>query len=268
LTVDPSRDRNDGQRHGWKITDVGAVRVAARDARHLAAPAVVLVSIWVVLTGVLILAGEGIEHSAAVESMDRSITTFVVAHRTSALDQLMKAVTWTGSWIAALGVSAIVVAFTWKRRLPILAVVAVLAAWLGELLAVTLTKAVVERARPPEAVRLVVAHGWSFPSGHTANAVVVFATAAAVVTFLVHRRIVRFLTWALAILATALVGFSRIELGVHWTTDVVMSMVWTTGWIVVLVVVVRRIRTAGSAARDGESMTDAACIRYCRAFRH
>ena len=52
--------------------------------------------------------------------------------------------------------------------------------------------------------------------------------------------------------------FSRIELGVHWTTDVVMSMVWTTWWIVVLVVVVRRIRTAGSAARDAEAVTDAA----------
>ena len=202
--------------------------------------------------------GEGIEHSAAVESVDRSITTFVVAHRMSALDQLMKAVTWTGSWIAALGVSAVVVACTWKRRLPISAVVAVLAAWLGELLAVTLTKAVVERARPPEAVRVVVAHGWSFPSGHTANAVVVFAAAAALLTFLVHSRIVRFLAWALAVLATALVGFSRIELGVHWTTDVVMSMVWTTWWIVVLVVVVRRIRTAGSAARDAEAVTDAA----------
>ena len=258
LTLDPSWDRKDGLRHGWKIADAAAVRVAAGGARHLAAPVVVLVSVWVVLTGVLIMVGEGIEHSAAAESLDRSITTFVVAHRTSALDQLMKAVTWTGSWIAALAVSAVVVACTWKRRLPILAVVAVLAAWLGELLAVTLTKAVVERARPPEAVRLVVAHGWSFPSGHTANAVVVFATAAALLTFLVHRRIVRFLTWALAVLATALVGFSRIELGVHWTTDVVMSMVWTTGWIVVLVVVVRRIRTAGSAARDAESVTDAA----------
>ncbi len=258
LTVDPPCDSKDGHRHGWKFADVAGVRVDAGGVRHLAAPAVVLVSVWVVMTGVLILAGEGIEHSAAVESMDRSVTTFVVAHRTSALDQLMKAVTWTGSWIAALGVSAVVVAFTWKRRLPILAVVAVLAAWLGQLLAVTLTKALVERARPPEAVRVVVAHGWSFPSGHTANAVVVFATAAALLTFLVHSRIVRFLTWALAVLATALVGFSRIELGVHWTTDVVMSMVWTTGWIVVLVVVVRRIRTAGSAARDAEAMTDAA----------
>lgn len=245
MTVDPSRDKKDGHRHRWKITDVGAVRVAARDARRLAVPAVVVVAVWVVLTGLLILAGEGIEHSAAVESMDRSVTTFVVAHRTPALSQLMKAVTWTGSWIATFGVSAVVVGFTWKRRLPFLAVVAVLTVWLGELLAVTLTKALVERARPPEAVRLVVAHGWSFPSGHTANAVVVFATAAALLTFLVHWRIVRFLTWALAVLAIALVGFSRIELGVHWTTDVVMSMVWTTGWIVVLVVVVRRIRIAG-----------------------
>ena len=73
-------------------------------------------------------------------------------------------------------VAVIVTALAWKQRLPILAVPVVVSAWLGELLAATLTKSVVQRPRPPEAVRLVMAHGWSFPCGHTANAVVVFAT--------------------------------------------------------------------------------------------
>jgi hypothetical protein len=60
--------------------------------------AAVLVTTWIVLTGLLVLVGEGIERSTAIMSMDRRITTFVVNHRTPALDQLMKAVTWTGSW--------------------------------------------------------------------------------------------------------------------------------------------------------------------------
>jgi undecaprenyl-diphosphatase len=194
----------------------------------------VLLTAWAALAGLLILCGEGIERSAAIMSWDRNITTFVVDHRTPALNQLMKAVTWTGSWIAALAVAVLVVGFTWKRLLPILAVIAVLAAWFGEFLAVTLTKSVVQRPRPPVAVRLVVAHGSSFPSGHTANAVVVFTTAAVLVTTLLHRREARIATWVLAVPVTALVGFSRIELGVHWTTDVVASMVWTTGWLVVV----------------------------------
>jgi undecaprenyl-diphosphatase len=172
--------------------------------------------------------------------MDRSATAFVVGHRTAALNQLMKAVTWTGSWAATLGVAVLVAFAAWRRRLPGLALIAVLGAWLGELLAVTLTKSLVQRPRPPEALWLVVAHGWSFPSGHTANAVVVFAAAAAVVATFFGARPARLLVWALAAVLTGLVGFSRIELGVHWTTDVVASLVWTTVWVLVLVNLLRR----------------------------
>jgi undecaprenyl-diphosphatase len=181
------------------------------------------------------LVGEGIEHSSGLTAMDRTVTAFVVRHRTPALNDLMKAVTWTGSWIATLVVAVMVAVFTWRRRLAALAVIAVLVGWLGELLAVRLTKSVVQRPRPPEPVRLVAAHGWAFPSGHTANAVVVFATAAFLVTTLLGGRRARVLTWAMAVLLTALVGFSRIELGVHWTTDVAASLVWTACWLLILV---------------------------------
>jgi undecaprenyl-diphosphatase len=200
----------------------------------------VLVAAWAILSGLLILVGEGIEHSSALRSMDRTITAFVVDHRTPALNQLMKAVTWTGSWIATLVVAVLVAVFAWRRFLPVLAVIAVLGGWLGELSAVHLVKAVVQRPRPPEPVRLVVAHGWAFPSGHTANAVVVFATGAFLATrFLGHRK-APVLTWAMAVLIIALVGFSRIELGVHWTTDVVASLIWTACWLLILVTVLRR----------------------------
>jgi membrane-associated phospholipid phosphatase len=189
---------------------------------------------WVVLCGILMLVGAAVKHSSRINSLDRRITNFVVAHRTPALNQLMKIVTWSGSWLVTLGMAVLLGILVWRRRLPAAAVIAVLAGWWGELLAVTVTKRVVMRPRPPESVWLVKAHGWSFPSGHTANATVVFATAAAVATVFVQRRPWRSLIWALAVLATALVGFSRIELGVHWTTDVLASAIWTVAWLVVL----------------------------------
>jgi undecaprenyl-diphosphatase len=208
-----------------------------------------VLTVWAILAGLLILIGEGIEHSSVLGSMDRRITTFVVGHRTHALNQLMKAVTWTGSWIATLAVAVLIAVFAWRRRLPLLALIAVLAGWFGELAAVHVTKAVVQRPRPPERVRLVVAHGWAFPSGHTANAVVVFAAGAFLMTTLLRRRKAQILT--LAGLVTALVGFSRIELGVHWMTDVVASLVWTACWLLILVKVLRRTGLGeGEAARD------------------
>ena len=186
------------------------------------------------------LCGEGIEHSPAVQSMDARITTFIAAHRTAGLNQFMKAMTWTGSWLAGLSLAAVVIALTLRHRLRVAAVLALLAAWCGEQLAVTLTKAVVERPRPPEALRLVVTHGWSFPSGHTANTVVIFTATAALLTTFLHRRTTRVVTWVLCVLTTALVGFSRVELGAHWTSDVAVTAVWTAFW---LLIVSRILRT-------------------------
>jgi undecaprenyl-diphosphatase len=181
------------------------------------------------------LVGEAVKTSATVTSLDRSITEMVVSHRTPFLNHFMEAVTWAGSWIATLCATVVVIVFRWRRRISTAAVAAVVAAWVGELTAVSLTKGVVRRPRPPEAVRIVTAHGWSFPSGHSANAVVVFAAAAALASHRVRSRAARALIWALATLATALVGFSRIELGVHWMTDVAASLVWTSVWILIIV---------------------------------
>ncbi len=135
-------------------------------------------------------------------------------------------------------------------RLLVLA--AVLASWAGELLGVTLVKRLVERHRPPEALWAVVAHGWAFPSGHAANAVVVFATAAALAAGLSTHRTVRLLCWASGALLVALVGFSRIELGVHWATDVVAGAIWASGWTVTVVAALRRtLAPSGPGLRSG-----------------
>jgi membrane-associated phospholipid phosphatase len=44
----------------------------------------------------------------------------------------------------------------------------------------------------------------------------------------------RILTRVLTAMAVAAVGFSRIELGVHWNTDVIASIFFVSAWLVVL----------------------------------
>lgn len=207
---------------------------------RLARTGVLLGLTWAVLTAPLVLIGEAVERSPRVQQLDRAVTAFVVDHRTPALDRLMQALTWTGSWIAALALVAVLAVLTWTRRLPVVAVVAVAAAWLGEQLAISLTKNLVQRPRPPEAVRLVATHGWSFPSGHTANAVVVFATTTALVAYAARGRFLRVLACVVGAAAIALIAFSRVELGAHWLADVVASTVWTTTWLLLATAVLRR----------------------------
>ena len=106
-----------------------------------------------------------------------------------------------------------------RRRVPTCtaaASVALLLAGLGS----GLLKELFERARPPLAdagiqAAVAVPEGYSFPSGHATTA---FAAAAAVGAF--HPRL-RLPLFGLA----ALVALSRVYLGVHFTTDVVVGAV-------------------------------------------
>ncbi len=73
----------------------------------------------------------------------------------------------------------------------------------------------------------VAAQGYSFPSGHSSNAVVAYGSLAA------HEKKNR-LFWILAIALPLLVGFSRVFVGAHYPTDVLCG--WLLGLIVVLLV--------------------------------
>jgi undecaprenyl-diphosphatase len=122
-----------------------------------------------------------------------------------------------------------------RRLLPLAAAAAGTAALLGAA-ASTVLKLVFERLRPPLAdptVTSLVAtpDGYSFPSGHATTA---FAAAAAV--GVLHPR----LRWPLLALA-AVVGFSRVYLGVHWGLDVLAGAVLGIGIGVACALAARRI---------------------------
>ncbi len=80
---------------------------------------------------------------------------------------------------------------------------------------------------PDKDVMDVAAQGFSFPSGHSSNAVTLYGSLAA------HEK-KRKLLWVLAFLLPLLVGFSRVFVGVHYPTDVLCG--WALGVLVVLLV--------------------------------
>ena len=82
------------------------------------------------------------------------------------------------------------------------------------------------RIRPDEHPHLVTAYSLSFPSGHSANAMVTYVAMALILARTPGPR----KPWMIAaLLLTALIGISRVMLGVHWPSDVVAG--WSFGFL-------------------------------------
>lgn len=186
---------------------------------------------WFAITAGLFGVGEFVAHSHAVTDVDRHITNWVVDRRTPALDATMKVVTWIGSWVAVAITGGVVLALTVAKYLTRAALLLFVVAWAGEYATVNSVKHLVGRPRPPRALWLVTARGASFPSGHAANATLVGAAAVSMALLLTRRRSFRASATTLGFLAIAVVGFSRVELGVHWTTDVLAGGLVTLVWL-------------------------------------
>ena len=140
-----------------------------------------------------------------------------------------RAFTGLGSaWVAipvALGAVALLLWLGRRRE----AVIAFLVIAVGRLL-VEAQKYAVARLRPEDEVHLVPVSTPSFPSGHSANSMILCLTLA---ILLFGRTRWRHPAIAVALLLSVCIGLSRLMLGVHWPTDVIGG--WTFGLLWVLV---------------------------------
>ncbi|MGT2427384.1 phosphatase PAP2 family protein [Amnibacterium kyonggiense] len=110
------------------------------------------------------------------------------------------------------------------------------AAGAGSLFMTLAGKDVIHRHRPPhrDAVR-PFEHSPSFPSGHTLNATVVSGTLAYLLVLRQRSGRAQTATIAAAAGTAATIGLSRVLLGAHWFTDVVVGWTLGTGWLAVVV---------------------------------
>jgi membrane-associated phospholipid phosphatase len=130
--------------------------------------------------------------------------------------------------LCVLGVLAFTALRSWRPLLTSGGAVA-----LGAVIS-TVVKLLADRARPPAAGWLVAdASGNSFPSGHTTVTTAGYLGLAVGVAALLRRSWARNFVVAAGAALAVTIGWTRIELGVHWPTDVVAG--WTVGLLAVVV---------------------------------
>lgn len=104
----------------------------------------------------------------------------------------------------------------------------VLAAVGGGQVVSTLLKLGIDRPRPDLVAHLMRETSSSFPSGHAMMSAVTYLTLGSLLARITPHQRLKIYFLFVAVLLTALVGASRVYLGVHWPTDVLAG--WCVGF--------------------------------------
>ena len=154
--------------------------------------------------------------------------------------------------IGGVGVLSLLTAATlgylWLMGMRRTALYVLLAIGGGLLMSLAL-KAGFHRPRPELISHGAMVYTSSFPSGHSMLSAIVYLTGGAMLALLHRRRAVRLYILGCAVLATLLVGLSRVYLGVHWPTDVLAGWVGGAAWAALCWLIAQELQARGRLER-------------------
>ncbi len=159
-------------------------------------------------------------------------TTRAAVHQLASplLTTIMRGISLAGSsLVLAIGTTIAVIYFAtkkWGREAKLFTVTMIGAS----LLNVTL-KLAFKRPRPVPFFDLTAPETYSFPSGHALTSACFFGALAAILTARIKSRRAQIVIWIVTTGMFLAVGFSRIYLGVHHTTDVIAGFAAAFIWI-------------------------------------
>ncbi|AUI51320.1 phosphatase PAP2 family protein [Arthrobacter crystallopoietes] len=206
---------------------------------------------------------EAVAESDGVAVLDQPLLDTAVTLRSPEANAAMTAFTNLGGGVGMTVLAALALLALTLQRKSWTPLVLTAAAAGGSLLMTIAGKEVIGRTRPPLSSAVApFEHSPSFPSGHSLNSIVIAGVVAYLLVLRHSSKHARVLTIAGAALFAVAMGLSRVFLGHHWFTDVLVA--WTLGiaWLATVITIHRlfltvRYRRAGGRrqARTGRGGT-------------
>jgi membrane-associated phospholipid phosphatase len=163
------------------------------------------------------------------QKFDMSVRNAVHQHAAPALTRVMQAFSFLGS-VGTVSVLCVVIlgAFLYFHRSRLAALLGITMVGMG-----ALDEALKLAFRRPRPVAFFgpTPNSYSFPSGHAFGSVCFYGVLAAILATRVRGTAAKWSVWTVAILLMAMIGFSRIYLGVHYPSDVIAGYCAGAVWV-------------------------------------
>lgn len=207
----------------------------------LSLPLVAGILVFATMTLTLGELSEDVINHEPLTVADSQLSTWLHSHGSPFLTNAMFVATSFGSTVTVTCISiALGLYLLWRRRFFWLA--ALVSSVLGGVLLNRLLKYAFHRARPHFNDPILTLTSYSFPSGHTMMATVLYGVVAAYLFAKTPDWRWRVFIILLATFLIALVGFSRIYLGAHYLSDVLGAMAEGLAWLSLCLTLLHSIR--------------------------
>lgn len=161
--------------------------------------------------------------SNKIQPFDNMIYNFVKGIQNETLTSIFKVITEFGGITSVFFITVItvlVLCFANKRKIALWVSMNIIISSL----IYSIFKNSIQRPRPPEAERLIIESGFSFPSGHTTNNIAFYGLAIYLIYKNVTNKKIRNTLCVILGIIPILIAFSRIYLRVHYPSDVVAGI--------------------------------------------
>lgn len=195
--------------------------------------------------------------TSLVYHADQAIQTWFGHERRPAMTVLLSAATNLGSTAALGAIVGVVAAILLIRKERASAIFVVVTGVTGALLNLGL-KAIFARARPDLTLAITASRYYSFPSGHAMGSFISLGALAYIALRQKWPWAARSASLATILTLVALVGLSRVYLGVHWASDIAggwsAGTVWLTAAVVAFEMLLRLRQRRRGAAPTGPAV--------------
>lgn len=166
-----------------------------------------------------------------VQPWDDALLRAIGDRRTPALTDWMLGITFLGNGLIEVPMAFTMAWLLWRAGQGTIGKRYLLGVITGELFYLLL-KALFHRPRPTIIERLGDAGWYSYPSGHTMLAPILWSFGFLLLATVVANRVAKGVLMAGAALVPLLIGASRVYLGVHYPSDVLGALLLGSAWVV------------------------------------